>query len=263
MTEALVPTSIFERYPVLNEIPKDRFPQHVFIIPDGNRRSAAQLGKEPLEGHQSGLQKTLEILRVMQELPVNIVTLWGFSADNWRRPDDEKSGLMDLFGTNIPLELPELIGYNARFVHLGRKDRIPMGLANTLNEAQEKTKNNTGQIVCVAIDFGGQDHTQRLVQGAAEIAARTAREHPEMTTEQIAQSFTQERIIDLSDTSGLIPPADLIIRTSEERTSDVGWINGPQTELYFLPDMLFPNLTESNIVDAMIYFSKKTRRLGS
>lgn len=262
MTETITPTSIFDRYPALKEIPKDRFPQHVFIIPDGNRRSAAQSEQEPLAGHQSGLQKTLEVLRLMQELPVRIVTLWGFSADNWKRPEDEIPGLMDLFDKNIHLNLPELIGYNARFVHLGRTDRMPQELARTLKEAEERTKDNTGQIVCVAIDFGGQDHSQRIIQSAAKEAVITARKHPEMTPEEIAESFTQQKVINLSDTSGLIPPADLIIRTSERRTSDVGWINGPQTELFFI-DKLFPNLAEKDIVEAMVYFSQINRRLGS
>lgn len=262
MTETITPTSIFDRYPALKEIPKDRFPGHVFIIPDGNRRSAAKSGQEPLVGHQSGLQKSLEILRVMQELPVGIATLWGFSADNWRRPEGEIPGLMHLFDEGIPLNLPELIGYNARFVHLGRTDRMPQGLAQTLKEAEEKTKDNTGQIVCVAIDFGGQDHSQRVMQNAAREAVITAREHPEMTPEEIAESFTQQRVINLSDTSGLIPPADLIIRTSERRTSDVGWINGPQTELFFI-DKFFPDLAERDIVEAMVYFSQRNRRLGS
>lgn len=261
MTEAPARTTIYDRHPALGEIPREGFPHHVFIIPDGNRRSAARNGQEPLSGHQSGLQKTLELLRAMRELPVGIVTLWGFSADNWKRSEQETGGLMDLFDKNICLNLTELMGNDARLVHLGRKDRIPPWLADTLRAAEEQTMENKGQIVCLAIDFGGQDHNQRLVQNATMMAATIAREHPEMTPREIAASFDKDRVAALSDTSGLIPPADLIIRTSERRTSDVGFINGPQTELVFI-DKFFPDLTEGDIVEAMVYFSQRTRRLG-
>ena len=263
MIEVPTPTSIFDRYPALREIPAERFPHHVFIIPDGNRRSAAKIGQEPLAGHESGLIKTLELLRVMRELPVEIVTLWGFSADNWKRPEDEKTGLMHLFDKNIPLNLPELIGNDARFVHLGRKDRIPEGLAKTLQVAERETRNNSGQIVCVAIDFGGKDQEERIVRQSARIAAQIARLNPEMSPEEISKLLDEvDTATALRDTSGLIPPADLIIRTSERRTSDVGWINGPQTELFFLEDKFFPELTDGDIVDAMVYFSQRNRRLG-
>ncbi len=262
MIEAPTPANVFDRNPALKEIPRERFPHHVFIIPDGNRRSAALQGLPPMEGHQAGLRKTLELLRIMHELPVDIITLWGFSADNKGRSAEEQGWLMNLFDTNIPLNMNELIGHNARFVHLGDKETLPPSLARTLRGAEEQTKDNTGQIVCVAINFGGEDHEQRLIQKAVIQATQTALTNPQMTSTEIASLFDREKIISLRDTAGLIPPADLIIRTSERRTSDVGWLNGAGTELFFLPDKFFPQLNEADIAEAMVYFSTRNIRRG-
>lgn len=261
--EKLAPKqNIFERFPVLKTIPEDRFPKHVFIIPDGNRRYAKRLGEESLSGHEKGIQTTLNLLRSMRELPIDIVTLWGFSSDNWQRPDEEKSGLMTLFEGNIELNLPELIGQDARFVHLGRKDRIPSWLAETLRNAEEKTKNNNGQTVCVAIDFGGKDHEERVAKDLFSLGVMIGRQNSQLPIDQISAIANRDLLNILYDTHGTIPPADLIIRTSEQRTSDVGWINGTQTELFFLPDKFFPELNEKDIVNAMVYFAKRERRLG-
>jgi undecaprenyl diphosphate synthase len=262
MLETPTPTTIFDRCPILNEIPKERFPHHVFIIPDGNRRSATEHGLPPMEGHQAGLRKTLELLRVMRELPVGIASFWGFSVDNKGRSPEEQTWLMDLFNTNIPLNMAELIGYNARFVHLGDKDTLPPFLAKTLRTAEEQTKDNTGQIVCVAINFGGEDQEQRLVQKAAIEAVQVALANPTATPEEIAASFDRNKLISLRDAGGLIPPADLIIRTAEGRTSDVGWINGAGTELFFIRDKYFPELGEEDVVKAMVYFSHQNRKWG-
>ncbi len=241
--------SVWEKYPQLQKIPKDKFPRHIFIIPDGNGRWAKDRGKFVTEGHKKGFQAAYEILKILSDVSeIKILTIFGFSADNWKRSEKEIHGLMLLFENVIKNTLKDLLGKNGRFVHLGRKDRIPKRLLRIIQDAEERTKDNTGQIVCLAIDFGGEDQDIRIVEKAIK--------------ENIKIPITQDILWKLRDGQGLIPPADLLVRTSGEiRTSDIGWINGAPTELYFTPKY-FPDITPEDIIAAIIDFSKRERRFG-
>lgn len=247
--------SIWERYPPLSEIPRERFPNHVLIIPDGNRRFAETQRIMPVEGHKLGLEVMIEILRDMHELPISFITLWAFSSDNWKRPPEEVSGLMTLLTEGIRTNIGELHEKKARFVHLGRKDRISEELRIAIEEAEKLTMENTGQTVCVAIDFGGRDQEVRIAQRIFD---------------DISYGFirgkndiTQDYLESLRDGNGDIAPADLLIRSSgEQRTSDIGWFIGPQTELYFISKKLFPEVSTDDIVDSLLDFSKRQRRFG-
>lgn len=247
--------SIWERYPALSEIPVGRFPNHLLIIPDGNRRFAETQGILPVEGHKLGLEVMVEILRDMHELPISFITLWAFSRDNWKRPPEEVSGLMTLLTEGVRTNIGQLHEKNTRFVHLGRKDRIPEELRSAIEEAEDLTMKNTGQTVCVAIDFGGRDQELRILKKVVRAVNLGEIKDESAIDEKYADS--------LRDADGLIPPADLLIRSSgEQRTSDIGWLNGAQTEL-FIHEKLFPELTTGDIVDALLNFSKRQRRFGT
>jgi undecaprenyl diphosphate synthase len=241
--------TIFERFPVLKKIPKERFPKHVFIIPDGNGRWAKKNGNPVLYGHKKGAQIIRTLLEDLSEIEeIKIVSIWGFSADNWKREKKEVEGLMYLFKDNLKKTLTEIKKRNGRFVHLGRKDRIPSFLLKTIEKTEGETKQNTKQIVCIAIDFGGQDEEIRVMEKARAIPQNTP--------------MTAELLWSLRDGKGVITPADLLIRTSGEiRTSDVGWLNGAPTELYFL-DKYFPDITTEDVIAAIVDFSKRERRFG-
>jgi len=246
------PPTIFERFPNLKEIPKEGFPGHILIIPDGNRRAAQSDGQSALEGHLRGTAVALEVFRDLSELPIKYATIWGFSADNWKRNPEEVAALMNIFKREIPTNVEELQEQNRRFIHLGRKDRIDSGLAKIITEAEEQTAHNTGQVLSIAIDFGGSDQELRIAQRLKEIFFM--RPHTEITHELLES---------LRDSHGTVPPADLLIRSSgEKRTSDIGWLNGAQTELQFI-DKPFPQVTTQDIVDALLDFSKRQRRLGA
>lgn len=241
--------SVLERFPALKEIPKSAFPQHVLIIPDGNRRFARSLSEESIFGHRKGVEVLQSILRDLRELPIQTVTVWGFSADNWQRSEEELGALMGLFEQAIKANLPELMQYNTRFVHLGRKDRLPESLQEAIRKAELETTENMGQTLCLAIDFGGMDQEIRMME-----KLRMMKED---------QPLTREIVEGLRDGDGTIPSADLIIRTSGEmRTSDIGWLNGANTELYFTRKF-FPDMTTKDIVDALVDFSRRHRRLGA
>ncbi len=242
--------SIFEQYPILQTIPKDKFPKHVLIIPDGNGRWAQQEKKIVLQGHKKGAEVTKIILRNLGEIPeIKIISLWGFSADNWKRNEKEIKGLLLLIQYQIEQTIKELQERNARFIHLGRKDRLPKTLLQTMERAEEETFHNQGQIVCIAVDFGGEDQEMRIIEKARTVA----KDIP----------VTNELLWQLRDGHGIIPPADLLIRTAgEQRTSDIGWLNGAPTELYFIKKF-FPEVTTADIVAGIVDFSKRERRLGA
>lgn len=242
--------SIFDRFPVLRTIPNDKFPKHILIIPDGNGRWAKRLGKPVLEGHRKGADITEKVLRDLSELQeVKIVTLWGFSSDNWKRNTQEIKGLMHILEYKIAKTLDEVKRTGRRFIHLGRKDRIPKKLLQTLEKAEEETASSLGQIICLAIDFGGEDQEIRMLESARQLPKD--------------QKITKETLWQLRDAHGIIPSADLLIRTSgEKRTSDIGWLNGAQTELYFIKK-LYPDATTNDVIDAIVDFSKRQRRFGA
>jgi undecaprenyl diphosphate synthase len=240
---------IFEQFPNLKAIPAEKFPSFIFIIPDGNRRYAKEKGKTALWGHKKGFDKIIELLRTLRPLPVKVIGFWGFSSDNWQRNEKEIQGLMGIFVLMLTKYLPELMENNSRFIHLGRRDRLPKKLVEKIENAEEKTKNNTGQIVCAALDFGGEDQMIRILEKAKHLDKNT--------------KITPELLYSLRDSGGVIPSADLIIRTSEIRTSDIGWLNGKPTVLYFLPDKYFPAIEVSDIVDGIEFFVNTKRRHGA
>lgn len=241
-------TDIYDEFPALKKIPADKFPQFIFIIPDGNRRYAKEREKSVLWGHKKGFDVIINLLRTLRPLPIKIVGFWGFSSDNWKRNEKEIQGLMRIFELMLTKYLGELMENNSRFIHLGRKDRLPKRLVNKIKEVEEKTSKNTGQIVCAALDFGGEDQMIRMLDKARRLDKSI--------------EITPEVLYSLKDGNGIIPSADLVIRTSEIRTSDLGWINGKNTTLYFLPNKYFPQINEGDIVKGIEFFVHTERRQG-
>lgn len=233
----------------IQTIPKYKLPKHVLIIPDGNRRWAKQKNHHSIQGHRKGAAKIIEIIKALQKLKeIKIITLWGFSADNWKRDKKEISGIFSLIQNYLQKLLPELKKRNSRFIHLGRIDRIPNPLLKRIQSVEKQTEKNPEQIVCIAVDFGGEDQEIRMLEKALSIPKNV--------------KITKEILWSLRDGHGIIPPADLLIRTSgEQRTSDIGWLNGAPTELYFINKFL-PDVTIQDIIQAIITYSKRERRMG-
>ncbi len=233
---------------LLENIPHDKFPEHICIIPDGNGRWAKKHKKFVTEGHRKGFDAARKIIEMLSNIPqVKIVTIWGFSSDNWKRNKREIAGLMRIFELLVQMFLKKAKENNARFIHLGRKDRIPSFLKKALIYAEDATKHNTGQIVVIAIDFGGEDQDIRSIE--------LARQQPYIQVDPTT-------LWQFRDGNGQIKSADLLIRTSGEfRTSDIGWLNGARTELYFTPKF-FPDIIPMDIAIAIVDFSKRERRMG-
>jgi undecaprenyl diphosphate synthase len=241
-------TSVFEKFPELKKIPNGKFPKHVLIIPDGNGRWAKKINSVPIVGHRQGYKVLNEVLRNLHELPIDIITIWGFAADNWKRSEKEISELMNLFEEAINGILPNILENNSKFIHLGRKDRIPFSLQEAIKKAEKATRNNKGKILCLAIDFGGEDQELRIMQVIRKLSKNII--------------IDSELVKSLRDGQGEIPSADLIIRTSgENRTSDIGWL-GTNSEFYSISKLL-PDAKIEDFVKAIIDYAKRERRFGA
>ena len=240
--------SVWELFPILKEVPKEKFPSHVLIIPDGNNRWAQRLKKPTITGHRQGYKVLKEVLETLQDLPINIVTIWGFAADNWKRSKQEVGNLMKLFERGLKENLSDLLKNNSRFTHLGRKDRIPNSLRQTIEKVEKETRKNSGKVLCLAIDFGGEDQEFRMMKAVHNLPKNV--------------KITLDVIKKLRDGRGEISPADLIIRTSgEQRTSDLGWLER-NSEFYSIPKLL-PDTQMQDFVNAIIDYSKRERRFGA
>lgn len=148
---------------IIERIPKDKFPAHVLIIPDGNGRWAKQFNMHPSFGHLHGSEVLRKVLDNLERLPIKFITVWGFSSDNWKRPAEEINSLMEIFERELSSSFPKLMEDNTRFVHLGRKDRIPESLKGTFDMVENKTRKNNHQVLSFAIDFGGEDQIFRML----------------------------------------------------------------------------------------------------
>jgi len=260
--------SIYERFPELKEIAEDGYPKHVLIIPDGNRRwekeqkkpgifsAAGEIFKQAgeISGHEAGYGVLKEVIRDLRQLPIETVTIWGLSTDNYhKRSETEINGLFKIFEGATNQAVDELMAENikGRFIHIGDKERIGErrpSLKKALERAEEITKENKGQKLCFAIDYGGDDETIKVVKKALELNLNP-------------KTITRNDINNLRNENGLITPADLIIRTSGElRTSGIGWI-ADNAEFYSISKLL-PETTIEDFINGITEFAKRDRRGG-
>lgn len=240
-------TDVFEEFPQLKKIPAEKFPNHVLIIPDGNGRWAKRMNSMPIVGHRQGFKVLKGVLKDLQDLPIQTVSIWGFAADNWKRPEKEVAELMKLFEEGLKEVIPDLLKNRSKFIHLGRKDRIPLSLKNAIKKAEKETRNNKRKILSLAIDFGGEDQELRIMKAIQKLSKNV--------------EVNSDLVKKLRDGQGEISPADLIIRTSgENRTSDIGWL-GTNSEFYSISKFL-PDATMEDFVNAIIDYSKRERRFG-
>ncbi len=243
------------KFPGLKRIPLGRFPKHMLIIPDGNGRWATKKRLSTLEGHRKGKDVAIQVLRDLRPITnIEFITLWGMSAANFdKRDSEEKENLFRIFEETLTELTPELMQENGRFIHLGRKDRIPKRLLQVFNDTEEKTAENTGQTVCLAIDYGGQDQEERMYEHFVD-EVRTLPQDVPITD-------VPQRIVRLRDGGGAVPPADLVLRTSGElRTSGLGWL-GEQAE-FVAVKKLFPSIGTKHVVKALVEYSRRDRRFG-
>ncbi len=214
-------------------------PQHVAVIPDGNRRWAKERGLPAIAGHRRGSEMLIELLDKAKDLNIKIFTFWAFSTENWGRIQTEVANLMKLYEAGINHYLKRALKNKVRFVHIGRKDRLSERLKKTITDAEEKTKTFRDYYFVLALDYGGQDEITRAVK-------------------KYGVKFDQ-----FLDTKGLpYPNPDLVIRTSGEmRTSGFMIWQAAYAEWIFI-DKYFPDFTPVDFEECIQTYVKRQRRFG-
>lgn len=224
-------------------------PEHIVIIPDGNRRWAKKHGFEPIEGHRRGLEKAYEIVKASKSLGVKILTLWSFSTENWSRPRREVEYLMKIYQWFFRKHVGELIKEGVRFKWIGRRDRVPAAFKKLLEEIEKKTAKNTNYLLNICLDYGGHDEIVRAVQKIVKKGLKPS---------QVSEAVISNHL----DTAGMRDP-DLLIRTSGEmRTSGILPWQMAYTEFYF-SKLLFPDFSTAELKRAIFDYLSRQRRYGS
>ena len=233
----------------MTEAHKKVVPQHVVIIPDGNRRWAQKHGLEPIEGHKKGLEVAFNIVKASKNIGVKVLTLWSFSTENWKRPTMEVRYLMHIYQIFFKKHVKELIKEGVRFKWLGRRDRVPQSLKKLLLAIEKQTAKNKNYILNICLDYGGRDE---LVRAFRKIVRRGVK------SSQIDEDLISKNL----DTAGL-PEPDLLIRTSgEKRTSGMMPWQTAYTEYYF-SKLYFPDFSKDELKRAIADYSSRHRRYGS
>lgn len=223
-------------------------PSHIALVPDGNGRWAERNGLPRLAGHRAGIENIHRMLQYLNEYPIKYVTLYGFSTENWGRPEVEVEGLFYLVENFIKKYVQEIHEQNIRLRHLGRLNELPPTLRRSVNRAIELTKNNTGMTLSVAFNYGGRteiiDAVRRLITEGIE---------PQKIDEKLFERYLY--------TAGL-PDVDLLIRTGDElRLSNFLIWQTAYSEYYFTK-VLWPDFAEKDLDKALLSYRQRKRRFG-
>lgn len=221
---------------------------HIAIIPDGNRRWARARNLPTLEGHRRGFSSLEKIARRIRELKIHTFTVWAFSTENWNRQKEEVDYLMKLYQNWLDSNLKSAMKDKVRISHLGRKDRIPVGLRNMIAEAEEKTHDFAEHTLGFAVDYGGRDEIERAYE-KLRMSKFELRDKDEFGTFLDTGSF-------------LHPEPDLVIRTSgEHRTSGFMTWQSAYSEWIF-HDKYLPDFAVSDLDICIEEYRRRQRRFG-
>ena len=235
------------------ELDMNRIPEHIAIILDGNGRWAKERHRPRVYGHRHGAFNLRDIAKYANSIGVKYMTVYCFSTENWKRPDDEVNYLMNMPVRYFKKFFDTLVTKtNIRYKVLGRRDRIPAALLKTLEDMEEASKDKTGLTLSLCIDYGSYDEITTAVKKIAT-DVKTGKIEPE--------DITPAMIEDNLFTKGY-PKLDLLIRTSGEcRISNfLLWQLG-YSELYFT-DTYFPDFNEEKLKEAIIDYQNRNRRFG-
>lgn len=225
-------------------------PNHIAFILDGNRRWARARGLHPSGGHKAGYLAMKKVAKAARDLGIHTVTVWGFSTENWDRPQEETKNIMLLVKKFLADFERESKEEQIRFVHLGRKDRLPKQIVEEIVRLEEKTRNYKKHVFNVALDYGGKDE---IVRATKKIVAEGI--PAEKIDEKLFASY-----LDTGDQP--YPYVDLFIRPSgEQRTSGLLPWQMSYAEIYWEEDNL-PDMNAQKLKDAILDYSRRRRRFG-
>ncbi len=223
-------------------------PKHIAIILDGNRRWAKAKGLPTFFGHKKGMENAKKIVLHAQKMGVKVITMYGFSTENWSRSEKEVGYLMKLFEAYIDKNIADYKKQGIKFRHIGSLKELPGSLQDKIKNAIALTKDCTGIVAIMALNYGGRDEIKRALQKIIKSGVQ-------------ASNIDFDLISNNLDTAGL-PDPDLIIRTSgEQRTSGFLLWQGAYSELYF-PKVEWPDFDAGEFDKAIAEFNKRQRRFG-
>lgn len=237
---------------LIEQIDKNRMPQHVAIIMDGNGRWAKAKGLDRSFGHQEGVVSVRKIVETANDLGIRYLTMYTFSTENWNRPEEEVQALMSLLVLAIKRETPDLMKNNVRLMAIGNLDRLPSDARATLMECISETSANTGTTVILALSYSARWEITEAVKRLAKEAI-DKKINPDNITESVVSSYL---------TTQGIPDPDLLIRTGgEQRISNFLLWQLSYAEFYFT-NVYWPDFREEELYEAILYYQQRERRFG-
>lgn len=233
-------------------VPVDNVPAHVAIIMDGNGRWAKKRGLPRIEGHRRGVETVRTITFAARDLGVRMLTLYAFSIENWKRPQEEVGALMGLLEFYLKKELATFVRDRVRFRTVGRTDELPVGVQKLLRQTSEETKHFHDYTLVLALNYGSRTE---MVDAARAYAAAVAAGKEKLNDGSWA---TFSRYLYTAD----MPDPDLVIRTSgETRISNFLLMQAAYAEFIFTP-VLWPDFTQADLVTAIADYNRRERRFG-
>ncbi len=228
-----------------------RVPEHVAIIMDGNGRWAKQRAMNRLRGHRAGIDAVRESIRCASDVGVRYLTLYSFSTENWKRPQEEVVGLMSLFAKTMTAEIAGLDENDVRVMTIGDTSILPDETRRAFEDAMSETAGNTGMTLLVALNYGGRAEILRGVQSLVDEALARG-----------SALSVDERIFGQRLYTRDIPDPELVIRTSgESRISNFLLWQIAYSEFY-VTDVLWPDFNRYDFLRALLDYQRRTRRFG-
>jgi undecaprenyl diphosphate synthase len=226
----------------------EQLPAHVAIIMDGNGRWAAQRHLPRVEGHRAGIDSVRDVVETSARLGIDVLTLYAFSVENWKRPRAEVNTLMMLLKRYIRIELATLLKNNIQFRVIGRPDELATDVQHELEIGIRQTANNTGMQFNIALNYGGR---AEIVEAAKRIVADGVP----------AGALDEAKFSEYLYTAGQ-PDPDLLIRTSGEmRVSNFLLWQIAYAEIW-VTDTLWPDFRKRHLLEAIVAYQKRDRRYG-
>ena len=226
----------------------EQLPAHIAIIMDGNGRWAARRHLPRVEGHRAGINAVRDVVETSARLGVDVLTLYAFSTENWKRPEAEVSMLMALLKRYLRVELGTLLQNNIKFRVIGRSQDLSPDIQQELADAEARTAGNTGLLFNIALNYSGRaeitDAVRRMIESGVS-----------------PREVTEQRVSDFLYTAGQ-PDPDLLIRTSGEmRVSNFLLWQIAYAEIW-VTDTFWPDFRARHLLDGILEFQKRDRRYG-
>ncbi len=238
--------------PLLKQIDTNNLPNHIAIIMDGNGRWAKKRFLPRIAGHRAGVKTVDRIVTICRKIGIKALTLYSFSEENWSRPKNEINALMEILKRYLKKELDRMLKEDIRFNTIGTINNLPLSAQQIIQDAKERTKNNKGMVLTLALSYGSRSE---IVDAVREIASDI--KINKISVEDITPGLFQSYLYTKD-----LPEPDLLIRTSGElRISNFLLYQIAYAELYFT-DLLWPDFKEDDLLKAVIEFQTRERRFG-